>query len=169
MVGAEGVHLIPGHPAQGVELREARGENGALRGHHQVAQVEVLVCGLAAARRDVVHVHIERAWCGRVEREPGDPGLLESLAQGHLLAGRLAVVGVAPRLEPAVELAVVQQQDARAVGRDGDRASRQVALEDAAVEGPLVANDEGEDPLAVPRFLVVDGHMATERLDERLA
>ena len=120
--------------------------------------------GLVRARRDVVHVHVERVLCRRVQRESADAAFLEGLAQRDLLSRRLAGVAVAARLQPAVELAVVQEQDAGAVGRDGDRAAGQVPLGDRAVEGVLVAQDEGEDLLAVARLLLVGRRVAAERL-----
>ena len=52
----------PRHPADLVQLRELRARRGRSAGAtHQVAQVEVLVRRLVAARRDVVHVDVERA------------------------------------------------------------------------------------------------------------
>ena len=97
------------------------------------------------------------------------PALLERLAQRDLLAGRLARVAVAARLQPAVELAVVEQQHARAVGRDRDRAARQVALADPAVEGPLVAPHEGDDPVAVARLLRVGRRELEQRATSAVA
>ena len=124
--------------------------------------------GLARACRDVVDVHVEGARRGRVETEAAEAALLEGLPQRHLLARRLPGVAVAARLKPTVELAVVQQEDARAVGRGGDRAARQVALEDASIERLHVAKDEGEDPVAVACLLVVRRHVAPQRVDEGL-
>ena len=72
----------------------------------------MLVRRLRAARRDVVDVDVEGARRSRVQREALDAALLESLAQGDLLAGRLARIAVASGLQPAVELAVVEQQHA---------------------------------------------------------
>ena len=108
------------HGTQRISCISARsGADGrALGRRHQVAQVEVLVRGLAAARGDVVHVHVERARRPRVEGEAEDAALLERLAQRHLLSRRLAGIAVASRLQPAVELAVVEEEHARAVGRD---------------------------------------------------
>ena len=102
----------------------------------------MLVRRLRAARRDVVDVHVEGARRSRVQREALDPALLERLAQGHLLAGRLARIAVAARLQPAIELAVVEQEHLPSVGRDRDRAAGQVPLADRAVERPLVASHE---------------------------
>jgi hypothetical protein len=46
-----------------------------------------------------------------VENETLDPRLLSRLPQRDQLAARLTRVGVAARLQPTVELAVVEQQD----------------------------------------------------------
>ncbi len=151
-----------------MQLRESGGDDGVGGRHHEVAQVEVLVSGLAPARRDVVHVQVQRARRRGVEREAADAALLECLAQRHLLSRRLPGVAVAARLQPAVELAVVEQEHARAVGGDGDRAARQVALEDPAVEGVLVAQDEGEDLVAVMGFRLVGRGVAAQRVSEGL-
>ena len=102
-----------------------------------------------------------------MEAQATKPALLERFPQRHLLAGRLAGVAVAARLEPAVELAVVQQEDARAVGRHRDRAAGQVPREDSAVERMLVAQHEIEDAVAVARLLSVGGDETAERVGER--
>ena len=91
--------------------------------------------GLVAAGRDVVHVHVEGTGRSGVQGEPGQARLLVRLAQSHLLAARLSGVAVAPRLQPTVELAVVQEQHAFSPCRDHEGARGQVALRDAPVEG----------------------------------
>ena len=118
---------------------------------------------LVAARGDVVHVDVERPRRRRVQLEPVDAAFLESFAQRDLLAGGLARVAVAPGLDPQAELAVVEQQHARSVGRDRDRAAGQVALRNRAIERPLVALDERDDAVAVGGLLGVRGREPSQR------
>ena len=112
VVRAQRAGLVPRHPPDLVHLREVGRDHRVLGRRHEVAQVEVLVGGLAPVHRDVVHVHVERSRRGGVKEETADTALLEGLAERHLLAGRLPGLAVAPRLQPAVELAVMQQQHA---------------------------------------------------------
>jgi hypothetical protein len=101
-----------------------------------------------------------------VEPQAADPRLLEGLAQGHLLPRGLSGLGVAAGLQPAVELAVVEEQHPPAVRRHDESAPGQVAPGDSPVERILMAPHEVEDPVAVPRFLLVGGGVAAERFDE---
>jgi hypothetical protein len=75
-------------------------------------------------------------------------------------------MAVPPRLQPAVELAVVEHEDTGAVRGDHDGAPGQVALGDPAIEGIGMAEDEIEDPFPIAGLLLVPGDVATEGLGE---
>ena len=128
----------------------------------------MLVGGLFAAGGDVVDVHIEGA--GRFRVQQGGPRGrgLAGLARGHRFARGLPRVPVATRLEPAVELPVVQEEDASRSFRSHDHSARsEVAFADAAVEGIRVrARDERADGAPVPRLLLVGRGMVAELLVE---
>src|SRR5258708_27168543 len=139
VVGLERLHLLPARPAELVGLRLRGDEGGLAGGDHEVAQVQVLVGRLRTPGGYVVHVHVQGAGRGGLEEEPFDPRLLPRLPQGHVLAAGLAGVGVPSRLQPAVQLAVMEEQHAVRARGDHDRAAREVPLPDAALEGTGVA------------------------------
>ncbi len=118
--------------------------------------------GLTLARGDVVDVDVEGPRSAAVEVESAEPCLFEGLPKRDLLAARLAGVGVATRLEPAVELAVVQQEHPPARGRDDDRAPGQVALRDPTIEGVGVASDKVENAVAIPLLILVGTHVSLQ-------
>jgi hypothetical protein len=60
---------------------------------------------------------------------------------------------VAPGLQPAVQLAVVQQQDTAPVRGEDERAARQMAVGDPAIERVRVPGHEGEDGREVRGFV----------------
>ena len=101
-----------------------------------------------------------------MEGQAGDPRLLVRLAQGHGLAARLPGIGVAAGLEPAPQLAVMDEQDPVAAGGEHDRASREVPFSDGAVEGRRVPADEVDDALQVPGLLRVGGAVAGKLLGQ---
>jgi len=98
-----------------------------------------------AARGDLVHVHVQRPRRPGMQDEAGDAGLLAGFPQRDRVPGILAGIRVAAGLQPALQLAVAQEEDAVAVAGDDDRAARQVALADAAVEGIGVTGHELRD------------------------
>jgi hypothetical protein len=165
-VGRERAHLVPGDPPELVELRKIGVDDGVGGSDQKVAQVQMLMGRVCSPGRDVVDVDVERAGRGRMEDEAADPRLLEGLAKGHVLPRRLSGLGVPAGLEPAVELAVVEEQHPLAVRRHDEGAPREVALGDPAVEGIGMAPHEVEDPVAVSCLLLVGRGVATERLDE---
>ena len=89
-------------------------------------------------------------------------------AQGHLLAAGLARVGVASRLQPPPELAVMQEEDEVTRRRDHDRAPRQVSFRDAAVERVFVTGDEGTDLPEIARLTLVRRLVAGEVVEQGL-
>ncbi len=120
------------------------------------------MCGLVPARGDVVDIDVQRPRRRRVEGEGAEPGLFDGFPERDLLASPLAGVGVASRLEPSVELAVVKQEHAVSRGRDDDRAPRQMALGNPTIEGVGVAPEEVEDAVAVSPLLFVGAGMHLE-------
>ena len=102
-----------------------------------------------------------------MKREGGDACLLERFAQRHRFPRLLARIRVAARLQPALQLPVAQEEDAAAVGRDHDRAARQVALGDAAVEGIGMPRHELHDLPQVRGLVRVGGSVGIERAREK--
>ena len=86
---------------------------------------------LGAAFRDPVPVEVEQS---AFDHEIPQARFLPGLAQGR--AGQVAVaVGVPARLQPAIELAVVGEQRAPAIGADQPRGSGEMALQPLAAVG----------------------------------
>jgi hypothetical protein len=146
-----------------VQFLDLGREDRRVRRHDEVAQVEVLVGGLVLARGDVVDVDVQGPRRRRVEGEGAEPGLFHGLPECDLFAGRLARIGMASRLEPSVELAVVKQEHPVSRGRDDDGAPRQVALGNPTIEGVGVAAEEVDDPVAVSPLLLVGTGMHLKR------
>lgn len=111
------------------------------------------VSRVTAMCRDGVDVHVQGSRRGEKNRKGFDARLLARLSQRDLLAGRLPGLGVAPRLQPAAELAVMEQQYPPAVGRKDKGACRQVPFTDPAVERIRVGVHESDDGGKVTRFL----------------
>src|SRR5262249_55355121 len=103
---------------------------------------------------------------GGVEREAFDARLLERFAERDRLPCRLPRVAVAAGLEPAVELAVMEEEDAVALGRGHDGAGREVAFDDPAVEGLGMGGHERADAREVRGLLRVGRMVAQERPGE---
>jgi hypothetical protein len=99
-----------------------------------------------------------------MEDEPFDPRLLPGLPQGHLLPPPLTGVGVPARLQPAIELAVMEEEDAVRFGGDHDGAAREVTLPDGPIEGVGVAAHKVEDAAEMGRLLGIGGHMPGQDL-----
>jgi hypothetical protein len=62
---------------------------------------------------------------------------------------------VPARLQPSAQLAVVEEQDARAGGVEHERAAREVSFRDAPVEGVGMAAHERTDARQVAGLVVV--------------
>jgi hypothetical protein len=62
---------------------------------------------------------------------------------------------VPARLEPAIELAVMEQENAFTGFRDRDRAPGEMPFRDGPVEGTRIPADEVGDPPEVSRFGLV--------------
>ena len=115
-------------------------------GDEQEAHVVVLVgvfdelAGCVVAGRDLVHVDVERHQhaVDRHEIERGHARFFAGFAEGDFFDVPLAV-GVAAELQPAVELAVMREQAAAAVGREDPGGARDVAGPAGAVEAIGVA------------------------------
>ena len=112
--------------------------------------------GLVLSPGDLVNVDVEGAGRCGVESQVAEPRLLRRLPERDLLAGGLAPIGMAPRLKPSVELAMVEQEDLIARGRDDDRAPGQMAFQDPPIEGVGVALDEVDDAIAILSLCRVD-------------
>ena len=113
------------------------------------------VLGFVPAGGNRVHVDVQRAGRGRVEGQALDPRLLPSLPERDRVALPLPRLRMASGLEPAPELPVVEEEHPVPRRRDDHRAAREMALDDAAVEGIGVAVEEGQDLGQIPRFLRV--------------
>jgi len=138
-----------------------------VRCHDQVAHVEVIVRGLPPAARNAMHVDVEGSRRRRVEDEAVDARLLSRLAQGDGLGVLLAGLGVAARLQPAVQAPVPDEEDAGPVGRDDEGAAGDVAFGQVAIEGVRLRGHEGPDGLQVEGLETVGGHVPVERVSER--
>src|SRR5258706_7305776 len=163
----QGRDLVPTEPPQVGRLLLGASELAGPR-HHQVAKIEVGMGRLARARRNLVHVDVERPRGVGMETGVFETRLLAHLAQGHRLAARLAGVGVPAGLEPSIELAMMEEEDAPAVRAQDEGASGQMALADAAIEGIGMPGHEVEDARDVARFRRVLGAMRAQAMDERL-
>jgi hypothetical protein len=73
---------------------------------------------------------------------------------------------VAARLQPASQLAVVEQQHARAVPREDERAGGEMARGDAPVEGVGVRGDKGDDRREVGRLLGPFGTVTAQAVQQ---
>ena len=73
---------------------------------------------------------------------------------------------MAAGLEPPLQLPMMEQQDPVPALRDHDRAAREVALGDPAVEGIGVAAHEVEDPPQVRGLEGVGGDVAGQVLGQ---
>lgn len=149
--------LVPFEPPEGAALLRLHHRRGALGGDRQVAQVEMVVSRFGTPGRNGVHVHVEGPRCRGVQGEARDPGLFERLAKGYGLSRLLAGIAMTARLEPTLELTVMQEQDAVAGRRDDDRAPGEMAFEDPAIEGVVVTGHETKDVVPVRSFQVVRG------------
>ena len=100
-------------------------------GADHVAHVVVPVFGLGSARRNAVAVEVEDA---ALHGQPGHAGLLARLAQRHARQVHVAV-GMPAGLQPAVQLAVMGQQRAPAVGADQPARGGEMPGQARALEG----------------------------------
>jgi len=139
-------------PARPMERRGPRPGGG----DEKVAHVVVPVRRQDQAAVYVVNVEVEDAVPGcRVEVV--DAGLLLRFAQRRFINRGVLRFHVASGLKPALELAVVAQEDARVVGARYDRAGRHVVgvIAGERVEGPLEESlEELQDGLLLRRPLV---------------
>ena len=109
----EGGRAIPqGRTSGGVAFLAEDGYGG-LRGDEHEADVVVEMGGVRTAGGDFVDIEIEGAVGG--DDEAGDAGFLEGLAAGDA-EDVLVAIAMAAELEPAVEVAMVMEEDAGAVG-----------------------------------------------------
>ena len=102
--------------------------------------------GGVVAGRDLVHVEVERHQhaVDRHEVEAGHARFFAGLAERDFFDLPLAV-GVAAELQPAVELAMVRQQAAAAIGRENPGRAGDVPRPAGALEAIGVALDERAD------------------------
>ncbi len=111
-------------------------ESLVVAGSNQIADIVVPVPRFTGAFRNPVPVEIENAALD-VQPQPRQPGLLFRLPQGH--PGQVTIaIGVAARLQPAVEFAMVGQQGTPAItaydqGRAGEVRARLFAPERIAL------------------------------------
>ena len=118
-------------------------------GDQQEADVVVLVgvfdqlAVRVVAGRDFVDVDVERHHdaVDRHDVEPREARFFAGFAEGDFFDVPLAV-GVAAELQPAIELAVVGEQRAAAIGRENPGGARDVAGPAGAVEAIRVGLDE---------------------------
>ena len=109
-VDAERDGLLEARPAHR-SRRIVRGLGiGLAPARQEVPRVEVEMRGIAAARGNRVHVDVENRGSER-RVEGGDAGLLARLAERRVEDGRVALLGVAARLQPARELAVQDEEE----------------------------------------------------------
>jgi len=101
-----------------------------------------------------------------VEDESGEARLLCGFAKRDFLAGGLAGIGVATRLQPAVELRVMKQERAGAVFGDDHGAPGEVTFADAAIERVGVPGHEGADPGEVSGLVFVLGLVPGQRFGQ---
>ena len=122
---------------------------------------------ILATGRDHVRIHVQRP--GRLRMQVHrESGLLACFAEGGL--GQLASVRllhVPSRLEPAVQLAVVDQRHPGAIGRDHHRARGEVRLRLAAREGSSQAPGRDAHALQIRRLLGIGGRMGREEGEQR--
>lgn len=113
-----------------------------------------------------VDVDVQRERRRGVQCERPDSRFFTRFPEGDLLARGLAGLGVAARLQPASQFAVVEQQHARAVSRQDEGAGGEMPLRDAPVEGVGIGRDEGDDGGEVGRFLGPFGSMAAQPVQQ---
>ncbi len=159
---AEHGGLVEGHPGERGGLGRVDPRSGAARRDEPVAHVEVLVRGLALARGDQVHVEVEGSRRGRMQREADDPGLLERLTRRDHRGIGLVGLSVAARLQPALELAMKQQQQAQSVGVEHERGAGEVPVPPVAAKERAAARDVRRDAGQGARLVLVGGHVAGE-------
>ena len=121
-----GQGLLEGEPGRLPHFLGLHGQGRVAR-REQVAQVEVDVLGPVAAGRDRMDVEVED---DRAERrfEDGDSRFFQRLAPGGVEDGSVASLDVAAGLEPAVEAAVVDEEEGLSVGARDDGAAGDVVV-----------------------------------------
>ena len=137
-------------------------------GEKPVAQVKMGVSRLVFSRRDGMDVDVEQLLVGkRLEVGGREPGLLGDLAQRDLARIGLALA-VPARLQPAVELAMVEQQHPRPRRVEDEAAAGQVpfGLRAQMSVGGMSA-EEGADEGDVARFLLVGAGVGRKLRVER--
>jgi len=121
--------------------------------------------GVPLVRRDRVHVDVQDLRTHRTI-EGRDARLLARLAQGRVEGRRVGVFRMPARLQPAPELAVVNQQELGAVRPRDDRARRDVADRIRARERIRRRLEQAADARERLGFLGRRGRVALERGQE---
>jgi hypothetical protein len=158
--------LGPGEPPQIIGFLGVLHEGFLSGSLHEIAQVEMIVLRLLSSGRYAVDVHVEWTRSVRVYRQSNEAGLFARLAQCCGFAALLPGISVAAGLQPAVELAMVEEQHAGAVVSDHERARREVSFGDRAVERVRMSGHEGSDVREMAGFDRISGDEAGERISK---
>lgn len=118
----------------------------------------MLVLGYRAVGRDPVNIHVENRFTSQPYRHSR---FLFGLALGHGPHVGVAVA-VAAGLEPAVEFAVVQQQDVPARRVEYPGRGRDVPDQERTLEAVGMAGNESRQAYRQGGFVGVGGGMASE-------
>lgn len=105
----------------------------------------MIVGGLPVAAWNAMHVDIDGPPRRRVQDEAAHARLLPCLAQGDRLGVALTRLRAAAGLQPAVQPAVADEEDARAAGRNDEGPTGDVPLRQRAIEGVGMRRDQGPD------------------------
>ncbi len=148
-VERETFHFVGGEPTEGVAFLAEDGCGGIAR-DEDVAKVVVPVGGLGAVGGDLVEVEIEGTGGG--EDQAFEPGFFARFTRGDGGDIRVAIA-MAAELQPAVELPVMVEERAGAIGADHEGTPREVGGEAGAEEAVRRGIEEGEHAVAGRLFV----------------
>jgi hypothetical protein len=132
----------------------------------QKPDVVVNMGRLGAACRDFMRIHIEDLFTHRAKGLKS--GFLVRLAESDAQDVGVAI-GMTSRLQPFVELGVMGKQDTRTALIDDPRRPGNVADGQRSLKAVLLRFDKFGNALLHPRFVLVEGLMARQLREERLA